>query len=63
MSRPTKGSPEWDLWVAAIEVAAEAPLVRGKLSGSALIYWPKIDALRAALDACGVDWRKVAESK
>lgn len=55
-TRPAKGTPEWDLWIAAIEVAMAAPERRGQYSSSALIYWPKIEALRAALDVLGIDW-------
>jgi len=56
MARPAKGTPEWDLWVAAIEVAMDAPERHGPTTSSALIYWPKIEALRAALEAVGIDW-------
>lgn len=42
---------------AAIDVARQAPARRGEYVSSALIYWPCIEELRAALDALGIDWR------
>lgn len=56
--RPEKGSPEWDLWVAAIEVAIAPPLSHTKTTTpTAKVRWTAITELRAALDALGVDWR------
>jgi hypothetical protein len=54
--RPAKGTPEWDLWVAAIEVAMDAPERHSATTTHALIYWPKVEQLRAALEAVGIDW-------
>jgi hypothetical protein len=61
---PDEGTPEYDLWIAAIEIATSAPLRQGTNVTSAGIYWPRIHALRAALDALGIDWRaaKAAEN-
>jgi hypothetical protein len=56
--RPQKGTPEFDLWVAAIEIAMDAPERHGSTTTHALIYWPKVEALRAALDALGIDWHQ-----
>jgi hypothetical protein len=42
---------------AAINVAASAPAKRGQFVSSALIYWPLIEELRAALDDLGIDWK------
>jgi hypothetical protein len=61
--RPAKGTPEYELWLAAIEVAIHAPLDRGVSTGSAQIYWPKIDRLRDALDAVGIDWRAAKQRR
>ena len=55
--RPAAGTPEWDLWVAAVEVAMSAPLRHGPTTSYAKVYWPRIEQLRAALDAVGIDWR------
>jgi hypothetical protein len=61
MARPEKGTPEYDLWIAAIEVAAHPPLKQGKYASDAGVSWHKVDALRAALDGVGIDWRTVHE--
>lgn len=53
--RPDKGTPEWDLWVAAIEVATFPPLVAK--GATSQISERRITALREALDAVGIDWR------
>lgn len=57
--RPMRGTPEYDLWIAAIEIAANAPLKQGENVSSAKISWPLIDQLRQALDELGLDWREV----
>jgi hypothetical protein len=49
--------PAAQLLDAAIRIAAHAPKIRGQYVSSALIYWPHIEELRAALDALGVDWK------
>jgi len=59
MARPTKGTPEWDLWIAAIEVAAYAPLRQGQYSYNANIAWDLIHQLRSAVETVGIDWREV----
>lgn len=59
-ARPVKGSPEWDLWVAAIEVAAWPPLTHSSTTVyAAKVPWSMIEALRERLDALGVDWKRV----
>lgn len=63
MTRPEKGTPEWDLWVAAIDVAADPPLGRMKTSVDAKVAWRLIDHLRDALDALDIDWRTVKEKE
>lgn len=63
MTRPAEGTPEYALWVAAIEVAMAAPLKRKAHTTSAGIYWPKVTALREALDALGIDWRAAKASE
>lgn len=57
MSRPEKGTPEFDLWVAAIDVATSPPLKGGQAAYSAQVPWSEILRLRAALEAVGIDWR------
>jgi hypothetical protein len=42
---------------AAIAIARAAPARRGQYVSHAKIYWPRIEELRAALDALGIDWR------
>lgn len=59
MTRPEQGTPEYDLWIAAIEVAVSPPFKRGGSASLAGVYWPRIDALRAALEALGIDWQAV----
>lgn len=55
MTRPAKGTPEYDLWVAAIEVAIYPPLVfKG---ATTQVSCRRIEELRTALDAVGIDWR------
>jgi hypothetical protein len=57
MTRPDKGTPEYDLWVAAIDVATYPPL---KAKGATLqVSERRIEALRDALDRLGIDWREV----
>ncbi len=43
---------------AAIAVARQAPARRGTYVSHAMIYWPAIEELRAALDALGIEWRQ-----
>jgi hypothetical protein len=59
---PAKGTPEHDLWVAAIEVAAAAPAKQGQTVAKAAVPWHMIHQLRATLEALGIDWRKVRET-
>lgn len=42
----------------AVQVALDAPIRQGKYSYSARIPWSTVDAIRAACEAAGVDWRK-----
>lgn len=56
---PPKGTPEYELWIAATEVAASAPLRAGTHSFSAQVPWYLIKQLRDALDQLGIDWREV----
>lgn len=59
MIRPTQGTPEYDLWLAAISVAAAAPLRQGRYVAEARIPWHIVDEVRGALDALGIDWQEV----
>ena len=56
--RPAKGTPEWELWVAAIEVAIYGPEKHGpQYTGQ--VSWERLDDLRNALEGVGIDWRAV----
>lgn len=55
--RPDKGTDEYALWVAACQVALDAPLRPSRNGGLCQIRWASILELRAALDALEVDWR------
>lgn len=58
MTRPSKGTPEYDLWVAAIEIAIYPPLRHDdRTTWAAKVPWNRIEELRAALDKVGIDWR------
>jgi hypothetical protein len=57
MTRPNKGTPEYKLWIAAIEVAADPPLKPQR--PTVQLHAPKLKALRDALEGVGIDWKKV----
>lgn len=59
MPHPEKGTPEYELWLCAIDIAVAAPWRKGTYSHSAQIPWEDIDKLRQALDAVRIDWRDV----
>lgn len=59
-NRPAKGTPEYELWTAAIEVAAYPPVYPRK--ATCVVSSKRIQRLRDALEACGIDWHKVKES-
>jgi hypothetical protein len=59
VTRPEKGTPEWDLWLAAIDIAAAAPLRQTPNTHAAQIPWWVIHELRSALTKLGIDWEKV----
>jgi hypothetical protein len=50
--------PEAELLDAVIAVAAYPPLTHGPTTSMALVYWPTIERLRAALDAMGIEWKQ-----
>jgi hypothetical protein len=52
---PVRGTLEYELWSAAIDVALDAR--PGDTESSAKVPWFRIDALRAALVALGIDWQ------
>jgi hypothetical protein len=60
MSRPEKGTPEWDLWVAAIDVAVYPPT--DPKHATVYVSVAAIAELRRALEACGIGWRAVKAS-
>lgn len=55
-ARPEQGTPEYTLWIAAIDVAHAAPLKQGQYSHTAQVPWTIIHEVRAALEAVGIDW-------
>jgi hypothetical protein len=57
MAKPREGTPEYELWLCATDVAIAAPWKHGKYVHSAQVPWDDIERLRAALEAVGVDWR------
>jgi hypothetical protein len=57
--RPVKGTPEYDLWVAAINVAVYPSLKHQDHVWNAQVAWNLVEKLRAALDAVGIDWKGV----
>lgn len=59
--KPDKDTPEYDLWIAAIEVAIAPPLTHG-IQYAAKVPWSLIEDLREKLDAVGIDW-KTAKAK
>lgn len=54
--RPVKGNPEYDLWLAAIEIAIAAPWKQSGSAYDAKVPWSTIDALRKALEGVGINW-------
>ena len=63
MSKPEKGTPEYDLWICAIEVAIHAPWTQNQFTVAAKIPWQDINALRTALEKVGIDWRPAKETE
>jgi hypothetical protein len=57
LTKPEKGTPEYELWLCAIEIAVAAPWKKGTYSYSAQIPWNRINKLRLALDGLGIDWQ------
>lgn len=55
---PPKGTPEYDVWAAAIEIALAAPAKKGRGSAKAYVPWLFVDELRDALERAGIDWRQ-----
>lgn len=57
MARPKKGTPEYELWLCAIEVATYPPIEHGN-QATGQVSWQPLDNLRAALDGVGIDRRE-----
>ena len=55
---PEKGTPEYELWILAIDIAIAVPERHGAYVGNAGIPWEYIHELRKTLDALGIDWLK-----
>lgn len=47
------------VFVAAIECAISAPTKQPKATFAAKVKWSAVNELRDALEACGIDWKKV----
>lgn len=59
MPKPLKGTPEYELWLAAIDIAAAAPLKRGTYVHAASIPWKLVNRLRDVLEELDIDWVSV----
>lgn len=55
--KPREGTPEYELWLCATDIAIAAPWKGGTYVYAAQIPWEDIKRLRAALEAVGVDWQ------
>lgn len=53
----TEHDPYPELFDAVISVAAAAPMKKGATVFAAQIPWSRIERLRNALDAAGIEWR------
>jgi hypothetical protein len=53
---PAKGTPEYRLWVAALDVAVWAPLEQG-IAARAQVPWRLIHELREIFEELNIDWR------
>ena len=58
MNVPKEGTPEWRLWIAAIEVATAPPVKQNETAFAAKVPWTRIDKLRRALEDADIDWRR-----
>lgn len=63
--RSARRQARWDpatlaVLTAALRVAAGAPLRQANYTSSARVPWAAVNALRAAFDELGIDWRDVA---
>lgn len=57
--RPLEGTPEYDLWVTAIDVAISPPV--DMRQPTTQVHARRIRALRDALEAVGIDWKTARE--
>jgi hypothetical protein len=53
---PEKGTPEYALWSAAVEVALAAPARQNPSTYDARVPWDTINQLREAIKGIGIDW-------
>jgi hypothetical protein len=60
---PPPGTPEFGVWVAALDVATSPPLRHAATTGYAQVPWGEIEKLRDALETAGLDWRAVREAR
>lgn len=56
-----EGTPDWDVFLAAIAVAVEPPL--DPKTGGTIVRTDTIQNLRRVLDAAGIDWKTVKEAR
>jgi hypothetical protein len=56
---PDPGTPEYEVFVAAIEIAAYGPLKPGQHVFAAKVPWTRLMRLRDALTAAGIPWETV----
>jgi hypothetical protein len=54
-----EGTPEYEVFLAAIEVAVDPPI--NPKRPTCQVYVPYITRLRNALEAFGIDWKKIKE--
>jgi hypothetical protein len=57
MSTPEKDTPEWRLWVAALDAAIWPPYADETRGAECLVPSFVIDQLREAFEELGIDWR------
>ncbi len=58
-NRPSKGTPEYELLIAACEVASYPPLA--PKAYTCAVPAKRIEELRLALDALDIDWRRAKQ--
>jgi hypothetical protein len=62
MPKPEKDTPEYELWLCAIDVAIAAPWNQATHAFASQIPWEDIHKLRRALEAVDIDWQAAKKS-